>query len=724
MRILFFPVADQNMPSSYYRVFCMEAALRERGWDTDVVNPHLSDSDKRAALASLSEPAIVYIQKVGNSFHHPNNFLPFKDKHIFVFDFDDWICVDNLLAMIGIADLLICGSHFLFDRAQDFAKRSYLLECCCDESLFVPAKREVRSCPTVIWMHSYAEVYADDLLSIAEPLNTVWQQHRFELILCGFRKDDGGRIKRKIQDTFPYAHLHDYVPLDEFRKTTLPLMQQADIALAPFLDDPSRAAKAGLTLRNYMLMNIPAIASEVGEHPHIITHGVNGFCARNPHEWEQYLRLLLSDLTLRATVGAAARQSVHARYSVQNRAEQLDAVLKQVMVGTDEPAPKLHASCGAVILGRLDLVSSQCAVDSADMIQLLATIAALLRAELKIDNITFAAPDDAYHRQLTTGSELHGLSLFCGAEDNPLRRFLQAVPAHAEYVMRLTMQTPFLDALTLQHACASLSCWADAVRIIDIEWGIAAEVYSRKSLKCIAEQAAPDDANLWAVADRINDVRCIALPALHKPDFCPVDVSLRNSASCCALTEYALSGTQPSVRGYQRWLINRREARRQSVYRIHHAARNSVQTDADIVCRLVGASMAPFGAEAVFSCICKESEHTVFCFDALIDGAKNLSTYYIAANTSAEQPLDTLEVEVLFVAQWLKSHMVTRIIACTTDAAVFAVRVAMHMNIAVDCILDTLPDPADTILSHHLHLADTISTKNLLNALQRKDYFL
>ncbi|MEZ4677695.1 MAG: glycosyltransferase family 4 protein [Caldilineaceae bacterium] len=103
-----------------------------------------------------------------------------------------------------------------------------------------------------------------------------------------------------------------------------------DIGIMPLSDDPWTRGKGGFKAIQYMGVGLPVVASPVGINTEIITHGVNGFLADTPAEWQQALATLVRDATLRCELGRAGRATVAAHYSTQVNAPKLLEVIQSV----------------------------------------------------------------------------------------------------------------------------------------------------------------------------------------------------------------------------------------------------------------------------------------------------------------------------------------------------------------------------------------------------------
>lgn len=100
-----------------------------------------------------------------------------------------------------------------------------------------------------------------------------------------------------------------------------------DVGIMPLRNAPFELGKCGYKLIQYMACGKPVIASPVGVNTRIVEHGVNGFLAETPREWEWALRVLQGNPKLRDEMGAAGRNKVETEYSLQVMGPQVAKLL-------------------------------------------------------------------------------------------------------------------------------------------------------------------------------------------------------------------------------------------------------------------------------------------------------------------------------------------------------------------------------------------------------------
>jgi len=78
---------------------------------------------------------------------------------------------------------------------------------------------------------------------------------------------------------------------------------------------------------------VPVVVSDVGMNRSAIRHGETGFLAKSDNDWVTSLRTLIQDTARRRAMGAAAREDMKRRYSV-------DAVFPTLLTVANSVLPK------------------------------------------------------------------------------------------------------------------------------------------------------------------------------------------------------------------------------------------------------------------------------------------------------------------------------------------------------------------------------------------------
>jgi glycosyltransferase involved in cell wall biosynthesis len=111
-----------------------------------------------------------------------------------------------------------------------------------------------------------------------------------------------------------------------------------DIGLAPLTDGPWERGKCGLKAIQYMALGIPVLAANVGVLPAIVGHGESGFIYRNRNEFTTFARELAGDLDLRRRMGAAGKERVASRYSIEGWADTIAGILHEAAAPGRRPS--------------------------------------------------------------------------------------------------------------------------------------------------------------------------------------------------------------------------------------------------------------------------------------------------------------------------------------------------------------------------------------------------
>ena len=329
MKVLFLTQTSELGPSSRYRVYQLLPSLRERGIECDV-SPAIDSATyarlylqggagklstwgaiwqrRRTDLQHLDEFDAVFVQKGV----FPGLYSGFERKIAarkpLVFDFDDAIWLPRqggspflrtlhreraVQDILQIATVVTAGNEFLAEYARRFGGNVVVVPSTVDVGQF----RQNADSLVVGWIGSSTTLSYLKLLSVVFKTLNVTPR----VIASGDPNVLG----------FPV----DFRPWR--LETESSELSQFGIGIAPLPNTPWEHGKCGVKLLQYMARGIPVIASPVGVHEQIVSHGVNGLLAKTEAEWISCLRQLLSDGALRARLGAAAKETVTKRYEVR-----------------------------------------------------------------------------------------------------------------------------------------------------------------------------------------------------------------------------------------------------------------------------------------------------------------------------------------------------------------------------------------------------------------------
>ena len=131
-----------------------------------------------------------------------------------------------------------------------------------------------------------------------------------------------------ISDHFPEM-LPEYVRKVYWNKDSeISDLLKFDIGVMPLKDNEWEKGKCGFKLIQYMALEIPSVASDVGVNGEILNSPELGFLipSNEVHAWKEALIKLLSDADLRNKMGKAGRKRVIEAYSVEANKDKVMAL--------------------------------------------------------------------------------------------------------------------------------------------------------------------------------------------------------------------------------------------------------------------------------------------------------------------------------------------------------------------------------------------------------------
>lgn len=356
MRLLFLGVHGRaRSPSQRYRFEQFESSLRSAGIEVEYsgVLDHqeakvfyglgASTAKAQVALSALGRRVVSVLPRV----LRPRFDVVFVQREAFflfnewserlaalqaplVFDFDDaiWIHavsdanrrfaflknVEKIPRVAALAHTVIAGNDYLASWARQHNPNVHVIPTCVDTDVFRPPLTRPTSGPVTIgWSGSPSTVA------------------HLRLILPALERVKarlGDRVRLRVMGDPSFRH----EPLDLTGEAWNPdaevrFLQEMDIGLMPLPDDEWSKGKCGLKALTSMASGAATVLSPVGVNTTIATDGATGFLPKSDDEWVEVLCRLVDDAALRARIGAAGRDNVVSRYSVQRWKEPLAELL-------------------------------------------------------------------------------------------------------------------------------------------------------------------------------------------------------------------------------------------------------------------------------------------------------------------------------------------------------------------------------------------------------------
>lgn len=258
-----------------------------------------------------------------------------RRKTPFILDFDDaifithtskanarfgWLKFAGKTAEIcSLSDTVTVGNSFLADYAGKYNDNVYVVPTGIDTSKYrLPPPKDKKDEPIIIgWTGSSTSQY---------------QLEDFEPVLAELHKKRGDDIEiRVISDREPAFETVPYVWRAWSSEKEVEETAKIDIGIMPIRDDDWSRGKCAAKALQYMSLGIPAVCSDVGANRDVINHGENGFLAKTPEEWLNFLEKLIDDSRLRAELGAAGRETIVESYSMIKCAELFEQAVRDTV---------------------------------------------------------------------------------------------------------------------------------------------------------------------------------------------------------------------------------------------------------------------------------------------------------------------------------------------------------------------------------------------------------
>ena len=250
-----------------------------------------------------------------------------------VYDFDDAVFLPNtseanqaigslknpgkVAEILRLSTHVMAGNSYLADYARQHASDVTIVPTCVDTSVWRPRTSPRPSgTPLVVgWIGT--PTTTQYLLELKQVFADVAQTHDFVLRVSGSM--DPVEMPGVRVENVPWTLAGE-----------VELFNTCDIGVYPLPDDEWTRGKCGFKAIQFMACGVPVIAAPVGVNREIVTHRTDGLLASNQAEWMTGLRELLDDGQLRAQLGAAGRQTIERRYSLEANAPTLVSVFQQV----------------------------------------------------------------------------------------------------------------------------------------------------------------------------------------------------------------------------------------------------------------------------------------------------------------------------------------------------------------------------------------------------------
>ena len=286
----------------YFTAWQLRRVLRDR--QIDVVHSHTTDALVDAALCRCLSRAV----KVVHTFHFGN--YPHQPGRVLVMEGISSRFADRLVAVGHVQRAQIKHTYRLSDRAISAVHNGVQLPA---PSAVDPAFRRSLDAEGKTLVGTIAHLCPQkglhDLLSVARRVRDAGENAHFVVV-------GGGDLRGELE------HRRRELDLDKTVTFTGLLTSAASRALPSFdiYFQPSHWEAMSVSLLEAMAAGKSIVTTDVGEAPHLIAHGVDGFLCK-PRDVEGMAATILAlaqDERLRKATGEVAARKVAGRFTVDH----------------------------------------------------------------------------------------------------------------------------------------------------------------------------------------------------------------------------------------------------------------------------------------------------------------------------------------------------------------------------------------------------------------------
>jgi len=364
MKLIFITREGYGLPGARIRCYNFARELKKCGIETEV----LSYSDGLGAKDGEEESQMGLRDKMGLNYKALKRLLKEKESvfyiqrfnyhsfapylaHLFrrnkiVLDLDDWELRENLKYYFGFypsskahyltrqiarrSIFCIAASRFLEEFLLQFNKKVYYIPSGVDTEIFQPSLNGLNQDKIVFsWIGTFhKKEYIENIglgLSCFSALRKRYSHLYFEIVGEGIHKDPLVKIINQYNDK--NIILKKWIEPDRIPD----YLATIHIGIMPVSrDNKFNRAKSPTKLFEYMAMAKPTVSSCIGEAPHIIQNGENGFLAKTKEEFTEKMQRLIEDSELRQKMGEKGRENVEKNYSLNFLGKRLYEILNQI----------------------------------------------------------------------------------------------------------------------------------------------------------------------------------------------------------------------------------------------------------------------------------------------------------------------------------------------------------------------------------------------------------
>ncbi len=140
------------------------------------------------------------------------------------------------------------------------------------------------------------------------------------------------------------AHSYEYVDFAQHFQT-----QDADIFIAPLVDNEFNRAKSPLKFFEYSALGVPGIYSRLDPFDQVITHGQDGLLASSQEEWLENLLLLIRNPDRRTELALSAQETIRSKWLLSQNAHRYLDIYQAVLQDSTKHRTEDEASVTSIV---------------------------------------------------------------------------------------------------------------------------------------------------------------------------------------------------------------------------------------------------------------------------------------------------------------------------------------------------------------------------------------
>ncbi len=344
MRVVYLASTSPMGPASRYRIYQFQSFFADAGIRLEIL-PALEDEWLRAEYYSGNKRRFTRLRAGATGLlRRMKQLAPLRDADLVVVErelfpkipgflenyllrrcggygveFDDAIYlspgrIDKYPRLVKNASFVIAGNAHLAQWASQHQSQVHVVPTCVDPNLYKAKDNyELGSLAEIGWVGLSSNL--PYVAEVAPELRTAMNPYGARLhILSG----QPGRLELPTLFTAWSSEIEAEV------------IQGFDIGIMPLPSTEFARGKCGLKILQYMAAGVPVVASDIGVNKTIIQDGQNGILVSRPSEWSHAIQQLLSDTSLRESMGRAGRKTVEKSYSTDIWGPKLVALYQQL----------------------------------------------------------------------------------------------------------------------------------------------------------------------------------------------------------------------------------------------------------------------------------------------------------------------------------------------------------------------------------------------------------